>query len=47
MEKGEPLAVVCYGERPAPRPDFEQEVADLFAIGDQPVTPPPLAIERL
>jgi len=47
VEKGEPLAIVCYGDRPAPRPDFEREVADLFSIGDQPVTPPVLAIEKL
>jgi len=47
VEKGEPLAIVCYGDRPAPRPDFEREVAELFSIGDQPVTPPVLAIEKL
>src|SRR5712692_6940640 len=47
VEKGEPLAIVCYGDRPAPRPDFEREVAELFSIGDQLVTPPALAIEKL
>jgi len=47
VQKGEPLAVVCYGERPGPRPDFELEVANLFTIGDEPVTPPALAIEKL
>lgn len=47
VEKGEPLAIVCYGDRPAPRPDFEKEVADLFTIGDQPAAPPALAIEKL
>ena len=47
VEKGEPLVLVCYGDRPAPRPDFEKEVADLFSIGDQAVTPPVLAIEKL
>ncbi len=47
VEKGEPLAVVCYGDRPAPRPDFEKEVADLFTIGDAPAAAPRLEIERL
>jgi pyrimidine-nucleoside phosphorylase len=47
VEKGEPLVLVCYGDRPAPRPDFEREVANLFSIGDEPVTPPVLAIEKL
>lgn len=47
VEKGEPLAILCLGERSAPRPGMEQELAALFEIGDQPVSPPPLAIERL
>ena len=47
VEKGEPLAILCLGDRPAPRPDFEKELAGLFEIGDSPATPPPLAIERL
>jgi pyrimidine-nucleoside phosphorylase len=47
VEKGEPLVLVCYGDRPAPRPDFEKEVADLFSIGDEPAVPPALAIEKL
>jgi pyrimidine-nucleoside phosphorylase len=47
VEKGEPLAVLCLGDRPAPRPDFEKELAGLFEIGDSPAAPPPLAIERL
>ncbi|HJW14820.1 MAG TPA: thymidine phosphorylase, partial [Thermoanaerobaculia bacterium] len=47
VEKGEPLAILCLGERSAPRPGMEQELAALFEIGDEPVSPPPLAIERL
>jgi pyrimidine-nucleoside phosphorylase len=47
VEKGEPLAILCLGDRPAPRPDFERELAGLFEIGDSPAAPPPLAIERL
>jgi pyrimidine-nucleoside phosphorylase len=47
VEKGEPLAIVCYGDRPAPRPDFEREVAGLFAIGDARISPPRLEIEKL
>ena len=47
VEKGEPLAILCLGERPAPRPDLEKELAGLFEIGDSPAAPPPLAIERL
>jgi thymidine phosphorylase len=47
VEKGEPLAILCLGDRPAPRPDFEKELAGLFEIGDSPAAPPPLAIERL
>ena len=45
--RGEPLAWLCLGERPAPRPNIERELAALFRIGDQPIEPPPLAIERL
>ncbi len=47
VEKGEPLAILCLGGRPAPRPNMEQELAALFEIGDAPATPPPLAIEKL
>jgi pyrimidine-nucleoside phosphorylase len=47
VEKGEPLAILCLGDRPAPRPRLEEELAALFEIGDESVTPPPLAIERL
>ncbi len=47
VEEGEPLAIVCYGDRPAPRPDFEKEVAALFTIGDERVSVPRLEIERL
>ena len=47
VETGEPLAVLCLGERPAPRPGIEKELAALFEIGDQPASPPPLALERL
>jgi thymidine phosphorylase len=45
--RGEPLAYLCLGERPAPRPNMERELAALFRIGDEPVSPPPLAIEKL
>jgi pyrimidine-nucleoside phosphorylase len=44
---GEPLAYLCLGEREAPRPNMERELAALFRIGDEPVSPPKLAIERL
>ncbi len=47
VEKGEPLAILCLGDRAAPRPAFERELADLFEIGDEPAAPPPLAIEKL
>ncbi|MEO8191847.1 MAG: thymidine phosphorylase [Acidobacteriota bacterium] len=47
VEKGEPLAILCLGDRPAPRPSFERELADLFEIADEPAAPPPLAIEKL
>ncbi|MEP6802627.1 MAG: thymidine phosphorylase [Acidobacteriota bacterium] len=47
VEKGEPLAILCLGNRAAPRPAFERELADLFEIGDAPASPPPLAIEKL
>lgn len=47
VEKGEPLAILCLGDRPAPRPEFEKELAALFEIGDSPVAPPKLAIEKL
>ena len=47
VEKGEPLAILCLGDRAAPRPEFEKELAALFEIGDSPAAPPPLAIERL
>ena len=47
VEKGETLAVLCLGERPAPRPGIEKELAALFEIGDEPSAPPPLAIEKL
>jgi pyrimidine-nucleoside phosphorylase len=44
---GEPLAWLCLGERPAPRPNMERELTALFRVGDEPATPPPLAIEKL
>jgi pyrimidine-nucleoside phosphorylase len=47
VEKGETLAVLCLGERPAPRPGIEKELAALFEIGDEAAAPPDLAIERL
>ncbi len=47
VEKGEPLAILCLGDRPAPRPNFERDLAALFEIGDVAVVPPPLAVERL
>jgi pyrimidine-nucleoside phosphorylase len=45
--RGEPLAWLCLGEREAPRPNIERELAALFRIGDEPAAPPPLAVERL
>jgi pyrimidine-nucleoside phosphorylase len=45
--RGEPLAYLCLGERPAPRPNMERELAALFRVGNEPVSPPPLAIEKL
>ncbi len=47
VEEGEPLAILCLGERPAPRAGIEGELAALFEIGDERVAPPPLAVERL
>ncbi len=47
VEKGETLAILCLGDRPAPRPSFERELADLFEIGGESAAPPPLAIEKL
>ena len=47
VEEGEPLAILCLGERPAPRPGVERELAALFEIGPEPVTPSALLIERL
>jgi len=47
VEKGEPLAILCLGERPAPREGIEKELAGLWDIGDEPAAPPPLTIERL
>ena len=47
VEKGETLAVLCLGERPAPRPGIEKELAALFEIGDEAAAAPDLAIERL
>jgi pyrimidine-nucleoside phosphorylase len=45
--RGEPLGYLCLGERPAPRPNVERELAALFRIGEEPVEPPPLAVEKL
>ena len=47
VEKGEPLAFLCLGRHPPPRPEMEKELAALFEIGDAPVAPPRLEIERL
>ena len=47
VEKGEPLVVVCLGDRPLPREGFVAEIAALYEIGDTPGTPAPLAVERL
>ncbi|HEX7252911.1 MAG TPA: thymidine phosphorylase, partial [Thermoanaerobaculia bacterium] len=47
VEKGEPLAILCLGRHPAPRPEMEKELAALFEIGDSPVSPPRLEIEKL
>jgi pyrimidine-nucleoside phosphorylase len=47
VEEGEALAILCLGERPAPRPGIERELAALFEIGPEAVSPPPLLVERL
>jgi pyrimidine-nucleoside phosphorylase len=47
VENGETLAILCLGERPAPRPSIEKELAALFRIGDSAVRPPRLEIEKL
>lgn len=47
VTKGEPLAIVCLGDRPLPRAGFVEEIGALFDIGDTPGTPSPLAIEKL
>jgi thymidine phosphorylase len=47
VEPGETLAWLCLGDREPPRPNMERELAALFHIGDRPVSPPPLAIEKL
>jgi len=47
VREGEPLAFLCLGERPAPRPGIERELAALFTIGEAPAAPPPLLIEKL
>jgi pyrimidine-nucleoside phosphorylase/thymidine phosphorylase len=47
VEEGEPLAFLCLGERPAPREGVEGELAALFSIGDRPIEPSPLAVEKL
>jgi pyrimidine-nucleoside phosphorylase len=48
VEKGEPLAFVCLGERPAPRRGIEDELAALFDVGEAPPGhAPPLFLERL
>ncbi|MDQ5857530.1 MAG: hypothetical protein M3542_04530, partial [Acidobacteriota bacterium] len=47
VQPGETLAWLCLGEREPPRPNMERELAALFHLGDTPVTPPPLAIEKL
>ncbi len=47
VEEGEPLAILCLGERPAPRPGLEKELAALFEIGPEPASPRPLLAEKL
>jgi pyrimidine-nucleoside phosphorylase len=47
VERGEPLVVVCLGDRPLPREGFVGEIAALYEIGDTPGTPSPLAVEKL
>jgi pyrimidine-nucleoside phosphorylase/thymidine phosphorylase len=47
VEEGEPLAILCLGDRAAPRPAIEKELAALFTIGDGPAAPSPLLIEKL
>ncbi|MGH9366864.1 MAG: thymidine phosphorylase [Thermoanaerobaculia bacterium] len=47
VEEGETLALLCLGERPAPRAGIERELAGLFTIADERVEPAPLAVEKL
>ncbi|HMA17707.1 MAG TPA: hypothetical protein VKS03_04630, partial [Thermoanaerobaculia bacterium] len=47
VERGEPLAWLCLGDREPPRPNIERELAALFLVGDEKQDPPPLAIEKL
>jgi pyrimidine-nucleoside phosphorylase/thymidine phosphorylase len=47
VDEGEPLAILCLGERPAPRPGIERELAALFEIGPEAASPPPLLVEKL
>ncbi len=47
VEGGEPLAIVCLGDRPVPRPGFVGEIAALFEIDESPGTPSALALEKL
>jgi pyrimidine-nucleoside phosphorylase len=47
VEKGEPLATVCLGDRPLPRPGYVAEIAALFEIGDARVAPSALVVEKL
>ncbi len=47
VEGGETLALLCLGERPAPRAGIERELAALFTIGDERVEPAPLVVEKL
>ncbi len=47
VEVGEPLAILCEGQKPLPRAGIERELAALFAIGDDPLETPPLALEKL
>jgi pyrimidine-nucleoside phosphorylase/thymidine phosphorylase len=47
VEAGEPLAILCPGQRALPRAGLERELGALFEIGDEPLEPPPLALEKL
>jgi pyrimidine-nucleoside phosphorylase len=47
VEAGEILLTICYGHTEPPRESYEEEIAALFEIGDDPVTPEPLVRESI